>query len=234
MSRGGHTALADSHWFGVILDLVFSLQGLFFIEREVCKSRRPRGGAKQSFLQVCEVLLCRIRRGSSLCKWIRRGPVGFSDGSDSKESACSAGDAGSIPGSGRSPGEGNGNPLQYSCWRIPRTVEPGGLASMGSQRVGHDWVTNTRGGVDPPICPSVISTGFLAARASCAWSSVWLPTWVGQQQISRAARNRVERWGWSDSFNRLFSIQSAVLWSLPIQKTLPHEYEWEADYTSQL
>ena len=35
--------------------------------------------------------------------------------SDGKESACNAGDLGSIPGSGRSPGEGNGNPLQYSC-----------------------------------------------------------------------------------------------------------------------
>ena len=34
---------------------------------------------------------------------------------DGKELACSAGDQGSIPGSGRSPGEGNGNPLQYSC-----------------------------------------------------------------------------------------------------------------------
>ena len=40
---------------------------------------------------------------------------GFAGGSDSKESACNAGDLGSIPGSGRSPGEGNGNPLQYSC-----------------------------------------------------------------------------------------------------------------------
>ena len=40
---------------------------------------------------------------------------GFPGGSDDKESACSAEDLGSIPGSGRSPGEGNGNPLQYSC-----------------------------------------------------------------------------------------------------------------------
>ena len=39
----------------------------------------------------------------------------FPGGSDGKESACNAGDQGSIPGSGRSPGEGNGNPLQYSC-----------------------------------------------------------------------------------------------------------------------
>ena len=41
--------------------------------------------------------------------------IDFPGGSDGKESACSAGDPGSIPMSGRSPGEGNGNPLQYSC-----------------------------------------------------------------------------------------------------------------------
>ena len=41
--------------------------------------------------------------------------MGFPSGSDSKVSAYNAGDPGSIPGSGRSPGEGNGNPLQYSC-----------------------------------------------------------------------------------------------------------------------
>ena len=41
--------------------------------------------------------------------------LGFPDGSDGKESAYNAGDLGSIPGLGRSPGEENGNPLQYSC-----------------------------------------------------------------------------------------------------------------------
>ena len=45
--------------------------------------------------------------------------MGFPGGSDGKESACSVGDPGSIPGSGRSPGEGNGNPLQYSCLENP-------------------------------------------------------------------------------------------------------------------
>ena len=40
---------------------------------------------------------------------------GFPGSSDGKESACSAGDQGLIPGSGTFPGEGNGNPLQYSC-----------------------------------------------------------------------------------------------------------------------
>ena len=43
----------------------------------------------------------------------------FPDGSDGKESACNAGDLGSIPGLGRSPGEANGNPLQYSCLENP-------------------------------------------------------------------------------------------------------------------
>ena len=47
-----------------------------------------------------------------------------------------------IPGSGRSPREGNGNPLQYSCLRIPWTEEPAGLWSMGSQRVRHSWATS--------------------------------------------------------------------------------------------
>ena len=41
--------------------------------------------------------------------------MGFPDGSEGQESACNAGDPGLIPGLGRSPGEGNGNPLQYSC-----------------------------------------------------------------------------------------------------------------------
>ena len=43
----------------------------------------------------------------------------FPVGSEGKESACNAGDLGSIPGSGRSSGEGNGNPLQYSCLEKP-------------------------------------------------------------------------------------------------------------------
>ena len=46
---------------------------------------------------------------------------------------------GLIPGPGRSPGVGGGNPLQCSGLKIPWTEEPGGLQSMGLQRVGHDW-----------------------------------------------------------------------------------------------
>ena len=65
----------------------------------------------------------------------------FPDGSVGKESVCNEGDPGDvslISGLGRSPGEGNGNPLQYSCLENPMGEEPGRLQSMGSQRVGHD------------------------------------------------------------------------------------------------
>ena len=61
--------------------------------------------------------------------------MGFPGGSDGEESACNAGDLGLIPGSGRSPGAGNGNLFQYACLENPGTGEPGGLQSMGSQRV---------------------------------------------------------------------------------------------------
>ena len=51
------------------------------------------------------------------------GLVNICFGSESKASACNAGDLGSIPGSGRSSGEGNGNPLQYSCLENPMDRE---------------------------------------------------------------------------------------------------------------
>ena len=54
-----------------------------------------------------------------------------------KESACNTGDLGLIPGLGRSPGGGKGNPLQYSVLENPMGCEAW-WASMGSQRVGHD------------------------------------------------------------------------------------------------
>ena len=53
--------------------------------------------------------------GSGSLPWDLWQHVNFLGDSDGKESACTAGDPGSISGSGRSPGEGNGYPLQYSC-----------------------------------------------------------------------------------------------------------------------
>ena len=63
---------------------------------------------------------------------------GIPSGSVGKESACSVGDLSSIPGLGRSPGEENGNPLQYSC--LENSMDRGAwwATTMESQRVGHD------------------------------------------------------------------------------------------------
>ena len=63
---------------------------------------------------------------------------GFPSGSDGKASVCNTGDLGLIPKLGRSPGEGNGSQLQYSCLENPMDPEPAKLLSMGSQRVEHD------------------------------------------------------------------------------------------------
>ena len=94
-------------------------------------------------------LVC-LEENSSIKFYIKVFPV-----AQTVEFACNAGDLGLIPGSGRSSGEGNGNPLQYSClensihsnilaWRIPWTEETGRLPSMGSQGVGHNWANNTK------------------------------------------------------------------------------------------
>ena len=73
-------------------------------------------------------------------KAYEKRPPGFSPG---KASASNVGDPGSISGSGRSSGEGNGNPLLYSCLENPWTEDPGRLQSMGLQRVGHGWADFT-------------------------------------------------------------------------------------------
>ena len=79
----------------------------------------------------------------ALCPELALGgpaPLGFPDGSDSKESLCWAGDLGWIPGLGRSPGGRAWQPTPiFLPGKSPWTEEPGGLQSMGSQRVGQDW-----------------------------------------------------------------------------------------------
>ena len=83
---------------------------------------------------------------------------GFHRGSDSKEAACSAGDLGSIPESGRSPEEGKGSPFQYYGLENPmdRGAWRAAYQSMWSQRVGHDRATNT-----------------------WAWRRLWVPSLLG-------------------------------------------------------
>ena len=70
--------------------------------------------------------------------WIR----GFPHSSVGKESTCNAGDPGLIPGSGRSPGEGNGNPLQYCCLENPMDRGAWHATVHVAARVGHDLATS--------------------------------------------------------------------------------------------
>ena len=60
-------------------------------------------------------------------------------------------DLGLIPGFGRSSGKGHGTHSRLLAWKSPWTEEPGGLQSMGSQRVRHDWATFTFPDVGPPV-----------------------------------------------------------------------------------
>ena len=71
----------------------------------------PESVTSRSVLHLLRVVLKETGDG-------KRERGGFPGGSDGKESACDAGDPGSIPGLGRSPGEGNGYTLQYSCLEI--------------------------------------------------------------------------------------------------------------------
>ena len=81
--------------------------------------------------------------------------MGFPGGSDGKESTCNAGDLGSVPGLGRSPGEGISSIL---AWQIPWTEEPGRLQSMGCK----EWDT-IYNDLDSVIC-SLFFTTFCDCR----------------------------------------------------------------------
>ena len=71
--------------------------------------------------------------------------MSFPCNSVGKESACNAGDLGSIPGSGKSPGEGNSNPFQYSCLENPMDRGTWQATVHGVAQVRHDLATKPRG-----------------------------------------------------------------------------------------
>ena len=75
---------------------------------------------------------------------VGKNKMGFPHSSVGKESACIVGDLGSIPGLGRSPREGNCNPLQYSCLENPMDRGAWRAIVHGVARVGHDLATKER------------------------------------------------------------------------------------------
>ena len=111
----------------------------------------------------------------------------FPGGSVVKNPPSNAGDVGSIPGLGRSPGEGSGNPLQYSC--LESSMDRG-LLSIESQRVRHNW-THTH------ACTYGVSSlslclPYLLGDVSCL-SSLWRPAGP-EQESSQAGVKAPSEW----------------------------------------
>ena len=102
--------------------------------KPLCSSKKPKGVQAA----MTQPGLAGVNLAGKHSGIILNENCGLPGSSDGKDSACNAGDQSSIPGLGRSPGEGNGNPLQYSCLENPWTEKPSGLHLMGSQRVGHN------------------------------------------------------------------------------------------------
>ena len=137
-------------------------------------------------------------------KWCQTVTVGFPAGSGGEASACSAGDPGSIPQSGRCPGEGNGSPVQSSCLENPWTEEPRGLQSVGSQRLRRDWAADhrKRRGKDTSerkqvskhkLSRSVLSDSLWPHGLHSPWNSPGQNAGVGSLSFSRGSswpRNR--------------------------------------------
>ena len=108
-------------------------------------------------------------RNLQLTEWLRS--------SGSKEPACNPGDKrdmGSIPGSGRSPGKGNGNPPRYSCPENSMDSGAWQAISMGSQKAGHNWSDWSYTGTVPWAClcvhniiPSLHPSWILEGMCGC-------------------------------------------------------------------
>ena len=86
----------------------FTIDWINLAVQETLKSLLQHHSSKASVLQCLAFFMVQLSH-----------PLGFPGGSEVKAPASNEGDLGLIPGSGRSPGEGNGNPLQYSCLKNP-------------------------------------------------------------------------------------------------------------------
>ena len=133
---------------------------------------------------------------------------GFPCGSPGKESTCSAGDLGLIPGLGKSPGEGKGYPLQYSG--LENSMDCIGSiyevfsSSMGSQRVRHNWATYTCTFTFKDHSSMVIS---LRLQVTGEMSD------VEQEQLKwvKGQRSGVTCWEWKGHRSKVIDWPSEVL-----------------------
>ena len=100
-----------------------------------------------------------------------------------------AGDVGSIPELGRSPGAANGNPLWYSSWDIPWTEEPGRLQSIGSQK-SRAWLSN------------FTTTSCQRAKGWIDWNQLWFPVWYFPWKSHTFVKLQSSEIGMSDRFGQ--------------------------------
>ena len=99
--------------------------------------------------------------------------MGFPGGTDSTKSAWNAGDLGLIPGSGRSPGEGNGNPNQYSCLENCMDREDWWDTVHRVKRVRHNWTINTFNHSKSQFLKPLL----LTAQQIISWTLLCIPSW---------------------------------------------------------
>ena len=138
-----------------------------------------------------------------ICSQLKKGCTRPVPPADGKESACNVGDQSLIPGLGRSPGEENGNPLQYSCLENPMNGGAGWLQSIGSQRVGHDWVT-------------LLSLSLERCEFSFIWGKMSTTAWVASSQI--AVRDYSKAAVGGSQYIRFWWMGSSIPWNTHFTK----------------
>ena len=126
--------------------------------------------------------------------------MGFPGSSDGKASACNAGDLGSIPGSGRFPGEGNGNPLQDSC--LGNSMDTGAwqLQSMGSQRIRLFYYSHSTG------C-EVICHDFICIFPDDKWCHQSIFLWYSRLSVTEATVHHRAKRNMADLGIKFYEIQ---------------------------
>ena len=130
--------------------------------------------------------------------------MGFPDGSDGKESACNAGDAGSIPGLGKSPGGGHGNPLQYLAWRIP-------MDRGAWQATVHGFTKSLTQLSNFTLHPFVRFSIFCFSQVA-QWQRVFLP-------VQEPQETWVHSLGWEDPLEEEMATHSNILvWENPMDR----------------
>ena len=110
-----------------------------------CLENPRDGGAWWAAVYGVAQSRTQLKRLSSSSRYLKEG----SSSSVGKESTWNSGDLGSIPGLGRSPGEGNSNPFQYSCLGNPMDRGTWQATAHGVPRVGHDLATKSSPSSDP-------------------------------------------------------------------------------------